>query len=218
MDNNLIWNKAGDYSPLLILAHGAGAGMDSAFMVTMATLLCERNITVVRFNFPYMQQQQATGRKRPPDRKPKLIECWNEVIKQVKTRSSAPIFIGGKSMGGRIATMLEPDTMSKLLVSGVICIGYPFYGAGKQDNPRIEHLKTVLLPHLIIQGDRDTMGNITTVLTYPLSKLIDIYWLKDGSHDLCPRKSSGLTHNQHLDKAAEVISNFIHDKQNRYTY
>ncbi|MDP0563145.1 MAG: alpha/beta hydrolase [Candidatus Endonucleobacter sp. (ex Gigantidas childressi)] len=188
--------------------------MNSEFMETIATLLQERNVTVVRFNFPYMQQQQATGRRRPPDRKPKLIACWNEVINKVKMISSAPIFIGGKSMGGRIATMLESETTDKLLVSGVICIGYPFYGAGKQDNPRIEHLKTVLVPHLIIQGDRDPMGNITTVLTYPLSKLIDICWLKDGNHDLRPRKSSGLTHNQHLNKAAEVITDFVYGKQN----
>ena len=209
MDDNLIWNRAGEKAPVLIMAHGAGAGMGSDFMETMAGLLCDQGITVARFEFPYMQQRRATGTKRPPDRQPKLLQCWHEVIQLVKTSSDSPLFIGGKSMGGRMATLWSAEASEAFAIKGVVCLGYPFYAPGKQDRPRIEHLSSVSVPHLVVQGERDRMGDYATVSGYTLSENIEITWLADGDHDLKPRKSSGMTHRQHLHQAARLVSGFI---------
>ncbi len=103
MEGNFIWNKAHENAPVLILAHGAGAGMDSEFMETIAVLLCQRGVSVVRFEFLYMQQRRETGKKRPPDRQPVLLDYWQQVLTEINDQSSAPAFIGGKSMGGRMA-------------------------------------------------------------------------------------------------------------------
>ena len=208
--SELIWNKAQASAPVLMLAHGAGAGMDSLFMNTVAQRLCDGGITVVRFEFPYMQERRLTGKKRPPDRQPKLLICWRERLAAVREqRPASPLFIGGKSMGGRMATLLPEEDMQAGDVKGIVCLGYPFYGLGKSEKPRIAHLAEVALPHLIVQGTRDAMGNQATVAQWPLAQLIQVHWLEDGNHDLKPRKRSGLTHEQHLASACEQIVTFI---------
>ena len=210
----LIWSRAGDDSEVLILAHGAGAGMDSDFMECIAERLCSAGITVVRFEFDYMQQRRETGSKRPPDRQPKLLACWKQAIELVCEQVGKPVFIGGKSMGGRMATLLaaeqtgdEADQMTPPF-KGVVCLGYPFYAPGKMDKPRTEHLEQLQTPVLILQGDRDTMGNLENVSTYSLSSAVKIDWLPDGNHDLKPRVSSGYTQSDHLKLAVERIKQF----------
>nr|MDT0251810.1 alpha/beta family hydrolase [Endozoicomonas sp.] len=213
----LIWNKASDDAEVLILAHGAGAGMDSEFMERMAQRLCQSGITVVRFEFDYMQQRRLTGTKRPPDRQPKLLACWEQVIEFVYKQVKKPVFIGGKSMGGRMATLWASELpggdpvqeRKSLPVKGIICLGYPFYASGKMDKPRIEHLLTIKTPVLILQGDRDTMGSLKSVNTYSLSSAVIIRWLPDGNHDLKPRVVSGFSQNDHLQTAVEKIRDFI---------
>ncbi len=205
-----IWNdEADDQSPVLILAHGAGAAMDSDFMNTMAALLVEQGVSVVRFEFPYMQERRKTGKKRPPDRQPVLLQAWRDVIALVKeTTGVENVFIGGKSMGGRMATLLAAEA-PEIGLSGVVCLGYPFHAPGKMDKPRIEHLMAFPVPLRIIQGDRDAMGNRETVQGYGLPGQLDIQWLPDGNHDLKPRKASGHTHEGHLEAAAEKVAEFI---------
>ncbi|WP_343216924.1 alpha/beta fold hydrolase [Kistimonas asteriae] len=205
-----IWNGEADgQSPVLILAHGAGAAMDSDFMNTMAERLAEQRICVVRFEFPYMQERRKTGKKRPPDRQPVLLQAWRDVIALVReTAGVENVFIGGKSMGGRMATLLAAE-MSETDLSGVVCLGYPFHAPGKMDKPRIEHLMVFPVPLRIIQGDRDAMGNRETVQGYGLPRQLDIQWLPDGNHDLKPRKASGHTHDEHLVMAAEKVAEFI---------
>ncbi|MGB0361399.1 MAG: alpha/beta family hydrolase [Endozoicomonas sp.] len=212
----LIWNKAADDSEVLLLAHGAGSGMDSYFMERMAQLICESGVTVVRFEFDYMQQRRATGSRRPPDRQPKLLSCWAEVLKVVFEEVKKPVFIGGKSMGGRMATLLvdqyeSEENNSPISVQGVVCLGYPFYAAGKQDKPRTEHLMKLETSVLILQGERDAMGDFTAVSDYSLSPDISIHWLPDGNHDLKPRKVSGYSHENHLQTSASMIHEFCTD-------
>lgn len=215
----LIWNKASVDAQVLILAHGAGAGMDSDFMERMAQLLCQSGITVVRFEFDYMRQRRETGSKRPPDRQPKLLACWSDVIDLVYQQVKKPVFIGGKSMGGRMATLLASGLagddqiriQDSLPVKGVVCLGYPFYAAGKMDKPRIEHLQNIKTPVLILQGDRDKMGDRENVSAYSLSSAVKIQWLPDGDHDLKPRVSSGFRHDNHLNAAVEYINGFVSD-------
>ncbi|WP_257280575.1 alpha/beta family hydrolase [Endozoicomonas sp. ISHI1] len=205
---DLIWNRAETGSPLLILAHGAGAAMDSDFMNQMAVLMMAEGISVVRFEFPYMRERRKTGKKRPPDRQPKLLHCWQDVIEYIQKDYNGPLFIGGKSMGGRMASLLVSE-VSGLSLRGVVCLGYPFHAPGKQDKPRTEHLVDFPLPMLVVQGSRDVMGDYSTVRGYGLSKNIELHWLADGNHDLKPRVKSGFTHEQHLLEAAQKISAFI---------
>lgn len=189
----------------LILAHGAGQGMNSLFMSEMARQLASDKIQVIRFNFPYMQEQTQTGKKRPPDREPKLLNCWREVVKEVHGDHQGKLFIGGKSMGGRMASLLADE----LPVDGLICLGYPFHPPGKQDRLRTQHLLGLQTPTLICQGERDSFGRQEEVAGYQLSSSIRFHWLSDGDHSFKPRKASGLTFEQNLTAAASAIFSFI---------
>ncbi|MGY0219035.1 alpha/beta family hydrolase [Endozoicomonadaceae bacterium StTr2] len=207
-------DKAG--SPVLILAHGAGAAMDSPFMDDIASLLCEQGIHVVRFEFPYMAGRRTGGKKRPPDRQPVLLDTWRSVVAQVSADAGAPVWIGGKSMGGRMATVLmsgaESDEDKNLPVAGVACLGYPFHPIGKPDKLRIEHLPDISVPTVICQGSRDPMGSREEVDGYDLPEQLNLCWLEDGNHDLKPRKASGFSHDQHIATAAETIAEYMHNR------
>ncbi|MDR8014025.1 alpha/beta family hydrolase [Ectopseudomonas guguanensis] len=189
----------------LILAHGAGAPMDSPFMQAMAQGLAARGVRVVRFEFAYMAQRRVDGRKRPPNPQAQLLQQWREVHAQVRQRVAGPLAIGGKSMGGRMASLLADE----LGASALICLGYPFYAAGKPEKPRVAHLAELPTPTLIIQGERDALGNREAVAGYRLSAAVTLHWLQAADHDLKPLKASGLTHEQHLEKAAESIATFL---------
>lgn len=193
---------AGDL-PTLILAHGAGAPMDSPFMQEFAEMGAEAGLHVLRFEFPYMEQRRRDGSRRPPDRQPRLLDCWREVIAEVGNPGN--LVIGGKSMGGRMASMIA-DEMG---VKGLVCLGYPFYAPGKADRPRIDHLRGLATPTLILQGERDAMGNHETVPQYDLSDAITISWLADGDHGFKPRKKSGRTEPENWQQAVREMAEFI---------
>ncbi|MEK1908109.1 MAG: alpha/beta family hydrolase [Pseudomonas sp.] len=204
--NGWLWNGAGGMSQAtLILAHGAGAPMDSAFMQRMAELLAVRGIGVLRFEFPYMAARRADGGKRPPNPQAQLLECWRQVYSQVRKEVAGPLAIGGKSMGGRMASLLADE----LAADALVCLGYPFHAVGKQDKPRVAHLAELRTPSLIVQGERDAMGNRETVVSYTLSPAIRLEWLVAGDHDLKPLKASGFTHEQHLQTAADAVAAFV---------
>jgi len=185
----------------LVLAHGAGAPMDTPFMETIAAGVAAGGVRVVRFEFPYMAQRRIDGKRRPPNRAPLLQATWKSVIASQK----APVFIGGKSMGGRIASMVACD----VAVEGVICLGYPFHPAGKPERLRIEHLQSMTVPTLIVQGQRDPMGNAAEVAGYDLSDRVQLHWLTDGDHSFKPRKSSGVPLEENLAEAVQVVTRFI---------
>ena len=191
----------------LILAHGAGALMDSDFMNTIAEGVSQNGIKVWRFEFPYMSERRATGKKRPPNTQKVLLESWKDTIEQIKRKvdKSEPIFIGGKSMGGRMASLLADEVGP----NGLICLGYPFHALGKPEKTRVEHLASIQTPTLILQGMRDPMGNQQRVSEYPLSDMINVSWLEDGDHDLKPRVKSGTTHTENMKLANQLIIDFI---------
>lgn len=195
----------GESRATLILAHGAGAPMDSEFMQYMAQHLAARGITVVRFEFAYMATRRLDGKKRPPNPQAQLLEQWRELYRQVRQQVSGPLAIGGKSMGGRMASLLADE----LNAAALVCLGYPFYPAGKPEKPRVAHLAQLRTPALIIQGERDALGNRQAVAGYTLSDSIKLRWLTAGDHDLNPLKSSGLSHQQHLLSAADAIAAFL---------
>ncbi|ALI05671.1 MULTISPECIES: alpha/beta family hydrolase [Pseudomonas] len=196
---------AGAEPPTLILAHGAGAPMDSGFMEEMAARLAVRGVNVLRFEFPYMAQRRQDGGKRPPNPAPKLLECWREVYATVRPYVAGRLAIGGKSMGGRMASLLADE----LGVDALVCLGYPFYAVGKPEKPRVEHLAGLKTRTLIVQGERDALGNREAVQGYELSPSIEVMWLVAGDHDLKPLKASGFSHEQHLEAAAGKVAAFL---------
>lgn len=158
---------------IFLFAHGAGAPMTHAFMNTVARGMGERGIRVVRFNFPYME----VGRK-VPDKQEVLLETWRQAIRD--HGGGKKVHAGGKSMGGRMASMVA-DEMN---VRGLICFGYPFHPPGKPEKTRTAHLETLRTPALIIQGTRDTFGTREDVAGYRLSQSIRIEWIENGDHSL----------------------------------
>jgi predicted alpha/beta-hydrolase family hydrolase len=198
----LTFNGSADLQTRLVLAHGAGAPMDHPFMDHFANALSSRGVRVARFEFPYMAQRRSTGKSKPPDREPTLRATWLDVIEQL---GAGGLVIGGKSMGGRIASLVADEAQ----VAGLICLGYPFHPAGNPKTLRVEHLRNLRTPALIVQGERDPFGNREEVAGYRLSRNINVHWLVDGDHSFKPRKSSGRSEHDNLNEAVEVIAEFI---------
>lgn len=203
------FSRAQNPCSTLIFAHGAGAPMDSPFMEDMTQHLLRLGVNVVRFEFPYMAQRRQDGVRRPPNRMNVLQDHWREVYRQVCEQTDGPIVMAGKSMGGRVASMLADE----LQASALICFGYPFYPARKPERPRIEHLQGLRTATLIIQGERDALGNRSTVESYSLSSMIEFEWLAMADHDLKPLQRSGYTHAQYLQRAAVRAVDFIKRNQ-----
>ncbi|MHC4079121.1 MAG: alpha/beta family hydrolase [Planctomycetota bacterium] len=188
----------------MVLAHGAGAPMDSEFLERMAGELAALEVRVVRFEFPYMAERRRTGKKRPPNSQNLLMSCWREVVAALGT--AGQLVIGGKSMGGRIASMVADE----LGVRGLACLGYPFHPPGNPQKLRTAHLENLQTRTLIVQGERDSLGKPDEVETYPLSANIRLLWMPDGDHSLKPRKSSGRTEEENLVAAAAALAAFVH--------
>ena len=205
-DHGWLWDAAvGEPSATLILAHGAGAPMDSDWMNDMAGRLAGLGINVLRFEFPYMAQRRVDGVKRPPNPAGKLQECWRDVYGLVRLHVAGVLAVGGKSMGGRMASLLADE----LGADALVCLGYPFYAVGKPEKPRVEHLAALRTRTLIVQGERDALGNREAVEAYDLSPSIEVFWLASGDHDLKPLKVSGFTHSDHLASAVEKVAGFL---------
>jgi predicted alpha/beta-hydrolase family hydrolase len=159
-------------------------------------------LRVARFEFPYMASNRRTGQKKPADREPVLRASWRRVIEFL---GPDRLVIGGKSMGGRIASLVADEAG----VAGLVCLGYPFHSTGKPDVLRVEHLKALATPTLICQGTRDPFGSREEVTRFHLSKAMRIHWLEDGDHGFKPRKSSGRTEQQNWDEAIAAIAAFV---------
>lgn len=185
-----------------VFAHGAGAGMEHEFMQSVAKGLAFKGIRVIRFNFPYMIKRAEDGKRRPPDRAPKLLEAYQEVIEQVDAQQ---LVIGGKSMGGRMASHLSEHEK----VSGVACLGFPFHPPGKPDKYKGEHLAELSKACLILQGERDTFGKREEFPAFDLSDSVSVEFIPDGDHSFKPRKSSGHTEQQNIALAVEKLAKFI---------
>ena len=199
----LLVDGPADAPDRLVLAHGAGAPMDHPAMEAIATGVAAAGIRVFRFEFPYMRQRRIGGGRRPPDRQPVLLQIWHEVIDALG--GAEGLVIGGRSMGGRMASLIADAAGAR----GLVCLGYPFHPSGKPEKLRTQHLAAPRTPTLIIQGERDAFGSRAEVETYDLSDAIRIHWLVDGDHSFVPRKKSGHTAAEHLVKAAAVTAGFI---------
>lgn len=192
----------------ILLAHGAGAPMDSLGMTGIAEALATNDLRVVRFEFAYMVARRTEGLRKPPPRANKLIPEYLEAIEELQTDD--PLIIGGKSMGGRVASMIADELIEADRIAGLLCVGYPFHPIGKPDKLRTEHLANLQTPTLICQGTRDQFGSMEDVRGYELSPSIQVEWFEDGDHDLKPRKRvSGLTQADHMRSMAKAVSRWI---------
>ena len=203
MSAPLVFDGPDDAELTIALAHGAGAPMDSPFMATIAAGLAQAGLRVARFEFPYMHRRRIDGTRRPPDRAPILLETWRTVI---ATLGPGRLVIGGKSLGGRIASMLADEAG----VRGLVCLGYPFHAPGRTAAPeRLVHMAALATPTLIVQGERDALGARAEVAGYALSPAIRVAWMTDGDHSLKPRKASGVSEADNLAAAVAAVTAFV---------
>jgi predicted alpha/beta-hydrolase family hydrolase len=208
----LLWDGSpGRARATVVLAHGAGAPMDSGFMNIVAAGLAAAGLAVARFEFPYMHARRDGKRGGAPNPAPVLLETWRQVIAAIDASgvSRRAIVIGGKSMGGRMASMVADDEG----VLGLVCLGYPFHPPGKPATAvRLAHLATLVTPTLIVQGTRDQFGTAEEVPDYQLSKAVRVRWLEDGDHSFKPRKKiSGRTEKQNVAEAIATVAAFVDD-------
>ncbi len=201
MDEPVLQDGPNDARVTVVLAHGAGAGMEHPFLANVATGLAAAGHRIVRFEFPY-QHDARVGRRRAPDPMPVLQATMRDVVAQ---HAKPPFVIAGKSMGGRVATMVADE----LGAAGVVVFGYPFHPPKEPQRLRTAHLAELGTPTLILQGERDPFGTREDVAGYTLAPSITIDWFEDGDHSLEPRKKSGFTAAQHLARAIDAAAAFV---------
>lgn len=195
----------------LILAHGAGASIESPFFASMMELLAARSIATTAFEFAYMAARRTGGVKRPPPKAETLTAEYRDVVRSLarnRKKKMKPI-IGGKSLGGRVASLIADELYAEEQISGLVCLGYPFHPPHMPEKLRTAHLETLKCPALIIQGERDPFGNRDEVEALPLSKSIKLVWMSDGDHDFGPRGRSGFTRKGNLAEAADAVAAFV---------
>ena len=207
MPTDFLFDGPEDARFTLLLAHGAGAAMDSGSMNATAKALAAAGIRVARFEFSYMAARR-TGTRRPPPKAETVIPEYVAAVDDLGP-TNGPLLIGGKSMGGRVASMAADALFDAKRIAGLVCLGYPFHPPEKPTQLRTAHLKALKTPTLIVQGTRDEFGVPDEVKTYDLSPSIGLLWLEDGDHDLKPRKAiSGFTTAQHLATLADAVHAF----------
>ena len=204
----VLWSGPAAADRVLVLAHGAGAPMDSGWMNDMAALLGDRGIRVARFEFAYMAARRE-GVRRPNPRAEAVLDEYRAALEQVRAETDAVPAIGGKSFGGRVASMIADEEHAAGRTRALVCLGYPFHPMGKPEQLRTAHLAGLETPTLVCQGERDIMGSRDEVAGYALSRAISFSWAPDGDHDLKPRKASGHTLAGNLAAAADAIAALI---------
>jgi predicted alpha/beta-hydrolase family hydrolase len=203
-DAEFLFDGPPDAALTVVLAHGAGAPMNTPFMNSVARGLAAGAYRVARFEFPYMRARRDSGRKGgAPDREPILRNSWKEAVE--KLGGGGCLVIGGKSMGGRIASMVADEVGAR----GLVCLGYPFHPPGRPEKLRTKHLETLATPALVVQGTRDPFGTAEDVAGYRLSPAIRVAWLEDGDHSWKPRAASGRTEAQNMADAIAAIRDFL---------
>lgn len=201
----LITGSAGARARFLC-AHGAGAAMDSPFLNVFTGLLAERKIETIRFEFKYMAARRDGEKRKPPPKAETLMPEYEALISELGP--GLPLVIGGKSMGGRVASLIAGEAYKAKQIIGLVCLGYPFHPPNKPESLRTQHLEALPCPTLIVQGERDPFGPRAEVESFKLSKAIRVHWAADGDHDLGPRGASGFTRKGNLAAAADAVAAF----------
>jgi uncharacterized protein len=204
--------KAPPDAPVLVLSHGAGAPMDSVFMEDCAARLAKAGITVVRFEFAYMDRRRRFGVRLPPQKMEILQDEYRTAVSKVRQQwPDARIVIGGKSMGGRVASMIAGELWAAREITGCVCLGYPFHPPRKPEKLRTAHLAELACPTLIVQGKRDGLGARELVSKLMLAPAVQFEWIGDGNHDFKPTAKSNFTHQGNMQTAMMAVAAFVAD-------
>ena len=195
----------------VLLAHGAGAPMTSPFMERIAAALAARDCRVTRFEFAYMAGRRTGGSKRPPPKAALLIDEYEAVVTTCARllETGQHLVIGGKSLGGRVASLVADRLYANGRIAGLVCLGYPFHPPGKPDQLRTAHLAGLRCPTLIVQGDTDTFGTRAEAGTYALASTIRIHWIENAGHELGQSARPTAKSEARLDAIADAVSGFI---------
>lgn len=182
----------------LLLAHGAGAGQETIFLRRLRENLAENGVQTLAIEFEYMQKMRKENRRRPPPKPDRLVDemaRWYDIL----THSALPaLWLGGKSLGGRVASMLAARDGA----AGLALCGYPFHPPGKPEKTRLAHWPQITCPTLVLQGTRDPFGTREEVVGYDLPANVQVAFLEEGEHDWKPRKATGLTQEALIAEAA----------------
>ena len=208
MSTMFLFDGPEDAEATILLAHGAGAPMDSAALNATAKALADVRLRVARFEFGYMAARRTDAGRKPPPRAETLIPEYRAAVAALGDKG--PLIIGGKSMGGRVASMVADELYAAGSIKGLLCLGYPFHPPGKPEQLRTKHLVALKTPTLICQGTRDEFGTRDEVPNYALSEQIELFWLEDGDHDLKPRKTiSGFSAADHLKAVGDKVAAWV---------
>ena len=183
--------------------------MDSPFMNQIAALLAERDIRVLRFEFAYMAARRNGGKRRPAPKAETLTEAYRATVAAAAEGGAGRLAIGGKSMGGRVASLVAGELCGTGVIGGLVCLGYPFHPPAMPEKLRTAHLEGLACPSLIVQGERDPFGARAEVEGYRLPATMQLAWMGDGDHDFGPRGASGFTRKGNLAAAADAVAQFL---------
>ena len=204
MTNLLVDGQKG--APALLLAHGSGAPMDTPFMNEVTAFVVSHGMRVVRFEFAFMAGRRTTGKKPPPPKAEKLIGEFLQVLEEIEAPA---VFIGGKSLGGRVASMMAQQCFDEGKTAGLVCLGYPFHPPGKPDKLRTDHFTNYNCPSLVCQGENDPFGKRVEIEQYDLPASLVFHWAPFGNHDLAPPKRSGLTAQDNWSDVGAAVARFM---------
>ncbi|MCE8004289.1 alpha/beta fold hydrolase [Halomonas sp. MCCC 1A11081] len=189
----------------LLIAHGAGAGRQSPYMSRIREMLAHHGVQTLAIEFAYMQRMQREGRRIPPPRIDRLVEELSQWCDILTRPEGGTLWLGGKSMGGRVASLLAASEE----VAGLVLCGYPFHPPGKPERLRLSHWPSIECPTLVVQGTRDPFGTREEVEGYALPEHVKVHWLSDGDHDWTPRRSSGRSQAALIEEGAATIAAFM---------
>lgn len=193
----------------LVLAHGAGAGQTSRFIVHFAAGLATRGIDTLTFNFLYSEHK-----RKAPDRHELLEGCYRAVVEAARSHpplAANRVFIGGKSMGGRIASHLAASDGAGADLSGLVLLGYPLHPPGKPAQLRVAHLPAIRVPVLVVQGERDPFGTPEELQPHiaSIAAPVTVHVVNRGDHSLAPPKRGGLSVDQVYNEVQDVIASWM---------
>ncbi len=202
-----------DAKAMLALAHGAGAGIGHAFMSDLAQRLASAGVASFRYHFPYMEARALSGRRRPPDRPHVLVETVRAAVaKARRLAEGAPLFAGGKSMGGRMSSTAAAESPLEG-VRGIIFFGFPLHPAGRPGIERAAHLSAVSVPMLFLQGTRDNLAELELLrpVCEELGGTATLHVIEGADHAFHVLKRSGRTDADVAEELAVRSANWAGD-------
>nr|WP_300999880.1 alpha/beta family hydrolase [Halomonas sp.] len=197
--------KGGDSIGRLLIAHGAGAGQHSCYMRHLRDALAAQGVQTLAIEFAYMQRMQREAKRIPPPRIDRLVEELSQWCDILTRPEGGTLWLGGKSMGGRAASLLA----ARDRVAGLVLCGYPFHPPNQPEKLRLSHWPLIDCPTVVVQGSRDPFGTQDEVSGYGLAERAHVHWLADGDHDWKPRRSSGRSQLDLIEEGAAVIAEFM---------